>query len=294
MRSACLSLLLFVTTSSLWASNPQEAEVSVFEAITVELAESVPTASTDISIPVEDMPSSAQTVPADQLLPNWESWTRPDQLSNSLRVLAIMAALSVAPALVLMTTCYVRIAVVLSLLRHALGSQQLPPNQVTTALAMFLTALVMWPIWTQVHNDAIEPYTNPEIEMSPEEAWQAGVSPIREFMSRQIQAAGNTQDVKLFLDYLNISDARTYADVPLQALLPAYLISELKVAFLIGFQIYLPFVIVDLVVSSVTMSMGMVMVPPSTISLPMKLVLFVLADGWHSVAKMLLMSFHVG
>ncbi len=227
------------------------------------------------------------------LAPTWESWTSPERLLGSIRVVAVMAALSLAPALLLMTTCYVRIVVVLSLLRQALGSQQLPPNQVTTTLAMFLTVLVMWPVWQKVHDDAIEPYTNPEIELSAEDAWTAGVAPIRLFMSNQIRNAKNEEDVQLFLDYLKVDDAKYFSDVPLQALLPAFLISELKVAFAIGFQIFLPFVIVDLVVSSVTMSMGWVMVPPTTISLPLKLMLFVLADGWHLVVEMLLMSFRV-
>lgn len=228
------------------------------------------------------------------LLPSWESWTRPERLGGSIRVVAVMAALSLAPALLLMTTCYVRLIVVLSLLRQALGSQQLPPNQVTTTLAMFLTALIMWPVWAKVHENAIEPYTNPEIEMSAEDAWTAGVAPVREFMAGQISMAGNQADVKLFLDYLGETEAQTFADVPLQALLPAFLMSELKVAFLIGFLVFLPFVIIDLVVASVAMSMGMVMVPPTTISLPMKLMLFVLVDGWHYVVQMLLMSFQTG
>ena len=226
-------------------------------------------------------------------LPSWESWTSPERLTGSIRVVCVMAALSLAPALLLMTTCYVRLIVVLSLLRQALGSQQLPPNQVTTTLAMFLTALIMWPVWSEVHKNAIEPYTDPNTEMSAEEAWTAGVSPIREFMSKQISMAGNQADVKLFLEYLGETEASTFADVPLQALLPAFLISELKVAFLIGFLVFLPFVIIDLVVASVTMSMGWVMVPPTTISLPLKLMLFVLVDGWHYVVQMLLMSFQV-
>ena len=233
----------------------------------------------------------------------WESWTSPAKLSGTLRVLAAMTALSLAPALLLMTTCYVRIAIVLSLLRQALGSQQLPPNQVTTALALFLTLLIMSPVWMQVHTEAIQPYTDPTVEMSAEEAWRAGVAPIRLFMSQQIKNAENDGDVRLFLDYLNASkvsagaspgpEPQSFADVPLQALLPAFLVSELKVAFLIGFQVFLPFVIVDLVVSSVTMSMGMVMVPPTTISLPLKLLLFVLVDGWHLVVGMLLQSFQM-
>lgn len=234
-----------------------------------------------------------ESIPIDPF-PSWDSWVSPERLMSNIRVVAVMAALSLAPALLLMTTCYVRLVVVLSLLRQALGSQQLPPNQVTTTLAMFLTLLVMWPIWTRVHDEAIMPYTDPSSGMSAEQAWEAGVIPVREFMGSQIIHAGNQDDVRLFLKYLNLTGIRDVRDVPMQALLPAFLISELKVAFAIGFQIFLPFVIVDLVVSSVTMSMGWVMVPPTTISLPLKLMLFVLVDGWHLVVEMLLMSFQIG
>ena len=156
------------------------------------------------------------------LMPSWESWTSPERIVGSIRVIAIMAALSLAPALLLMTTCYVRLVVVLGLLRQALGSQQLPPQQVTTTLAMFLTALIMWPVWSQVHRDAIEPYSNPEIGMSAEDAWTNGVRPIRKFMIEQIRRAGNGPDVAMFLDYLQISDVKTNAEIPLQALLPAF------------------------------------------------------------------------
>lgn len=245
-------------------------------------------------VPTSPAPIAPGTTPqtsGSELVPSWESWTSPERIVGSLRVVALMAALSLAPALLLMTTCYVRLIVVLGLLRQALGSQQLPPQQVITTLAMFLTVLIMWPVWSQVHRDAIEPYTNPDVEMSAEEAWASGVKPIREFMSEQIKRAKNGRDVEMFMAYLDLPEARYYADVPLQALLPAFLISELKIAFLIGFMIYLPFVLLDLVVSSVTMSMGMVMVPPTTISLPLKLILFVLVDGWHLVVDTLLMSF---
>ena len=294
LRFMTLLIALLLTNRSFAQPTPAVSddgvyEESVFEAATRELAESVVPAAPSSSV---SQTSTASGQQPDQLLPSWESWTAPDNLANSLRVVSVMAALSLAPALLLMTTCYVRLVVVLSLLRQAIGSQQLPPNQVTTVLAMFLTALIMWPVWSDVHAKAIEPYTNPDVEMSADEAWQAGVQPIREFMSTQIKHAGNVDDVRLFLEYLDISDAKSFADVPLQALLPAFLISELKVAFAIGFQVFLPFVIIDIVVSSVTMSMGMVMVPPSTISLPLKLMLFVLVDGWHLVVQMLLMSFH--
>jgi len=264
---------------------------TVVESMFDSLADATVPGTTSTSSESSEQASKEAEPNGTELVPSWESWTSPERIVGSLRVVALMAALSLAPALLLMTTCYVRLIVVLGLLRQALGSQQLPPQQVITTLAMFLTVLIMWPVWNQVHRDAIEPYTNPDVEMSAEEAWQNGVKPIREFMSGQIKRAGNGRDVEMFMAYLDLPEARYYADVPLQALLPAFLISELKIAFLIGFMIYLPFVLLDLVVSSVTMSMGMVMVPPTTISLPLKLILFVLVDGWHLVVEMLVTSF---
>lgn len=222
-----------------------------------------------------------------------ETWTSPEGLQSSLQVMLTLTVLSLAPALVLMTTSFVRIVIVLGMLRQALGTQQLPPNQVITALAMFMTLLIMSPAWKQVYDDAIEPYTNPDVEMTAEAAWEAGVKPIRTFMSRQIDAAGNYDDVHLFYKYLpsDTPTPQSFDDVPLKVLLPAFMLSELKTAFLIGFQIYLPFLILDIVVSSVTISMGMLMLPPTTISLPFKLMLFVLLDGWRLVVGMLIDSF---
>jgi flagellar biosynthetic protein FliP len=224
-----------------------------------------------------------------------ESWTSPQRLSSTLQVMLLLTVLSLAPAILLMTTSFVRIVVVLGLLRQAIGTQQLPPSQVMTTLALFMTLLVMGPTWSEVYSRAIRPYSRGEI-VDPEAAWNAGVVPLKQFMSRQIDLAGNSDDVWLFFDYLpeNQRPAKapeTYEDVPLVVLLPAFMLSELKVAFLIGFQIYLPFLILDLVVSSVTISMGMMMLPPVMISLPLKLLLFVLVDGWTLIVGMLLESF---
>jgi len=210
-------------------------------------------------------------------------------------VMLLLTVLSLAPAVLLMTTSFVRIVVVLGLLRQAIGAQQLPPSQVITTLAMFMTLLVMGPTWTETYNQSILPYTRGEIA-DPESAWNAGVVPLKRFMSRQVELAGNSDDVWLFYDYLPanqrpVNTPETYDQVPLVVLLPAFMLSELKVAFLIGFQIYLPFLILDLVVSSVTISMGMMMLPPVMISLPLKLLLFVLVDGWTLVVGMLLESF---
>ena len=222
-----------------------------------------------------------------------ERWTSPEGLSGSLQILLLLTVLSLAPAVLLMTTCYVRIIVVLGLMRQAIGLPSLPPGQVMTSIALFMTLFVMTPVWNQVYNDAIKPYTDPEIAMTSTEAFEAGAKPIREFMSRQINAAGNHDDVVLFYQYANPNDPlpSTFGDVPIRVLLPAFMLSELKTAFLMGFQIYLPFLIVDLVVASVTISMGMLMLPPSVISLPFKLLLFVLVDGWRLVVEMLLISF---
>ena len=215
-------------------------------------------------------------------------------LPASLPTVAMLTVLSVVPAVLLMTTCFVRIVVVLGLLRQALGLSQLPPTQVVTALALFMTLAVMRPVWTEVYDEAIAPYGDPERKLPLDEAWRRGVQPVRAFMSRQIDAAGNSDDVWLFYQYSPESRSQpapqTYDDVPLTALLPAFLLSELKVAFLLGFQLFLPFVVIDLVVASITTSMGMVMLPPGLVSLPMKLMLFVLLDGWRLVVGMLLQS----
>lgn len=222
-----------------------------------------------------------------------EGVTQPEQFPSTIKAILMLGVLSLAPAILLMTTCYVRVVVVLSLLRQALGGQNLPPNQVVTALALFVTLLVMAPVWNDIKNEAIDPYTNKEITW--ETAWEAGTRPVKSFMSRQIEMAENEEDIWVFFQYLPAEEREqkpaTYDDIPLRVLLPAFVISELKIAFLIGFQIFLPFLVIDLVVSSVTISMGMFMLPPTMVSLPLKLILFVLVDGWNLVIGMLLQSF---
>jgi flagellar biosynthetic protein FliP len=220
-------------------------------------------------------------------------WTSPEGLSSTLQVMLLLTVLSLAPAILLMTTCFVRIIVVLGLLRQALGTNQLPPSQVLTALALFMTLWIMAPVWKEVYEEGIQPYTNKEIGL--QEAWSRGQAPIRRFMSMQIERTGNSDDVRLFLDY-NADESNPvvyddYDDVPMQALLPGFMLSELKTAFLIGFQIYLPFLIIDMVVATVMVSMGMLMLPPTLISLPFKILLFVLLDGWRLVVGMLMESF---
>jgi len=220
-----------------------------------------------------------------------QQWASPEGLTSAIQVMLLLTVISLAPAVLLMTTCFVRIIVVLGLLRQALGTQQLPPSQVITSIAMFMTLLVMTPVWKAVYSDAIVPYTAHEIGL--EQAWDAGIKPVRRFMSQQIDRTGNADDVWLFYKYLpkDTPSPKSYDDVPLQALLPAFMLSELKTSFLIGFQVYLPFLVLDIVIASVTISMGMLMLPPVLISLPFKLLLFVMVDGWHLVVGMLLDSF---
>ncbi len=227
------------------------------------------------------------------LLSGPEKWTSREGLSSSLQILLLLTVLSLAPAVLLMTTCYVRIIVVMGLLRQALGTGQLPPSQVITSISLFMTLFIMTPVWNRVYTEAIAPYTAEGSTMSMQAAWEAGVNPMREFMSRQIDMAGNHDDVYLFFNYYSPDSPPPayFEDVPLRVLLPAYMLSELKTAFLMGFQIFLPFLLIDLVVAAVTISMGMMMLPPAMISLPFKLLLFVLIDGWHLVVGMLLESF---
>jgi flagellar biosynthetic protein FliP len=233
-------------------------------------------------------------------------WTSPKGLASTLQIMLLLTVVSLAPAILLMTTGFVRIIVVLGLLRQALGTQQLPPSQVITSIALFMTLLLMAPVWSESYEKGIKPYTNSEISIN--EAFDRTVKPMRRFMAHQIQRTGNDDDVYLFMKYLPAETEAASAaptnyvyydavkgerEVPLVALLPAFMLSELKTAFLIGFQIYLPFVILDLVVASVTISMGMLMLPPVLVSLPFKLLLFVLLDGWHLIVEMLLQSFHL-
>lgn len=256
-------------------------------------------------------PTIAQTdSPAADLLPNAiggpADWTSPKGMASTLQIMLLLTVVSLAPAILLMTTGFVRIIVVLGLLRQALGTQQLPPSQVVTSIALFMTLLLMAPVWKESYDKGIRPYTNSEIGLN--EAFEHAVEPVRHFMGDQLQLTGNGDNVYLFLQYVPEEiDATTgkspnyvyygaqegERNVPLVALLPAFMLSELKTAFLIGFQLYLPFVIIDIVVASVTISMGMLMLPPVLVSLPFKLLLFVLVDGWHLVAGMLLESFHL-
>ena len=223
------------------------------------------------------------------------SLVSPEKFRGSASTFAFIGMVSLAPAVLLMTTSFVRLSIVFTLLRQAIGAQILPSNQILTTLAMFLTVCIMWPTWMKVYDEAIVPYTNASSSLTAEQAWKQGVMPVRNFMSEQIELAGNSENIVMFYNTLPDMEEvpEAYDDVPLRILLPAYLLSELKVAFLLGFQIYLPFLVIDIFVSAVTTSMGMLMLPPLSVALPLKLIVFVMVDGWNLLAGTVITSFMV-
>ncbi len=239
--------------------------------------------------------SLALSLPEDLIKKGPDFMTSPDGMASTLQIMLVLTVLTLSPAIIMMTTSFMRILVVLSILRQAIGTAQLPPSQVLTALSLFMTFLIMAPAWNKVYVDSILPYT--ERSISLEEAYKKGELPIREFMCRQIERTNNTDDVRMFMSYIRdhkgdpLPTEMSWREVPWRALLPAFMISELKTAFLIGFQIFLPFLVLDMVVASIMVSMGMMMLPPVIISLPFKLMLFVLMNGWDLVVVMLMEGF---
>jgi flagellar biosynthetic protein FliP len=218
----------------------------------------------------------------------------PANFGAAMQIIILLTILSLAPSILIMMTSFTRIIIVLSLLRQALGTQQLPPNQILIGLALFMTFLVMGPTWQRVNNEALQPYMNGT--MDQREALARAQVPLRDFMIAQIEQSGNEEDVYLFHEYAHRTDPdaakiNSWGDVSTMTLIPAFMLSELKTAFLMGFKIYLPFLIIDMVISSILISMGMMMLPPVLISLPFKLLLFVLVDGWRLITSSLMGSF---
>lgn len=206
-------------------------------------------------------------------------------MSLALQILFLLTVLSLAPAILIMVTSFTRTVIVLSIVRNALGTQQVPPTQVIIGLSLFLTFFVMAPTWNQVYTEALHPYLSGEI--GQDVALERAVSPVRDFMFAQTSEA----DIGLFVSLGAMDRPRNPDDVPTHVLIPAFVLGELKKAFQMGFVIYLPFLVIDIVVASTLMSMGMMMLPPVMISLPFKLLLFVLVDGWQLVVKSLVTSF---
>ena len=213
-----------------------------------------------------------------------------NSLSSTLRILLILTVISLAPAILVLVTCFTRIVVVLHFLRSALGTQTTPPNQVLIGLTLFLTVFIMTPVFTKINETAIVPAQEGKIKT--EEAIELAIEPLRDFMFEQTR----TKDLALFTEIAGIdteeNPIETREDIPTSVLIPAFVISELRTAFIIGFVIYIPFIIIDMVVASTLMSMGMMMLPPTTISMPFKILLFVLADGWNLVIGNLVRTFY--
>jgi len=213
--------------------------------------------------------------------------TDPTDLTTTLKIVVLMTVLALAPSLLIMVTSFTRITIVLSFLRQAMGANQMPPNQLMLGLSLILTFFIMAPAANRAYTEGIKPYTDKQI--SGEEAYAKTVAPFREFMLAQTRE----QDLGLFVDIAKIPAPNKPDDIPLQVLVPAFVISELRTAFQIAFVIFIPFLVIDMVVASVLMSMGMMMLPPVIVSLPFKILLFVLVDGWYLLVKSLVESFHV-
>jgi flagellar biosynthetic protein FliP len=230
--------------------------------------------------------AAAQSVVQGPLQISINAPSQAGDLALPLQILLLITLLTLLPAILIAMTSFARIIVVLSLLRQALGTQQMPPNQVLIGLALFLTFFVMHPFGVRVHQQVLQPYLAQQL--TAQDAVQQAVVPLREFMLRQTRE----KDLQLFVQIGRYPRPTTPDDIPITALIPAFIISELKTAFQIGFLLYMPFLILDLVVSSILLSMGMMMLPPVLISLPFKLMLFVLVDGWHLIVGSLVRSFH--
>ena len=210
---------------------------------------------------------------------------QPQQVSVLLQIVFLLTVLSLAPAILVMMTSFTRLVVVFSLTRHALGTQQMPPNQVMVGLALLLTFFLMSPVYTKIHENALKPYLAEEI--TQEEALKRALEPVREFMFKQTRK----KDLALFLNITKTERPDSLNQIPTTVLIPSFVISELKTAFQIGFLIYMPFLVIDMVVASVLLSMGMMMLPPFMVSLPFKLMLFVLVDGWNLLVGSMVKSF---
>ena len=227
------------------------------------------------------------TIPVPKVNISVDAANTPKEYVDNIKLLILLTILTLLPSIVIMMTSFVRIIVVFGFLRSAIGTQQSPPNQVMIGLAIFMTIFIMTPTFNTINNNAVKPYLANTI--TQDKAMDEGSKPLREFMLRQTRQ----KDLKLFMDAANLGTNITKDNVPLYVVVPAFMISELKTAFQIGFLLFLPFLIIDLVVASVLMSMGMMMLPPVMVSLPFKLLLFVMVDGWYMIVKSLILSFSV-
>jgi flagellar biosynthetic protein FliP len=207
------------------------------------------------------------------------------QFSSSIQLILTLALVSLVPFFLVSVTSFLRIIIVLALVRTAIGTQQVPPNTVMVGLAMFLTVFIMSPVWQEINTNALTPYN--QGKLSQGKAWEIALKPVQKFMIRQTRE----KDLALFVQFARIQKPKTVDQVPIYVLIPAFMISELKTAFQIGFLLFIPFIMIDLIVSNILLSLGMFMLSPVMVSLPFKILLFVLADGWNLICRGLLMSF---
>jgi flagellar biosynthetic protein FliP len=224
--------------------------------------------------------------PIPKLSLNIDEAENPKEVASSIEILVLLTILTIAPSILIMTTSFTRIIIILSFLRKALSTQTTPPNQVLVGLALFLTFFIMAPTFDAINENAIKPYTNGEISF--EEATDNAVKPLRKFMFKQTRQ----KDLALFLNIIGEEVPKSIDDIPTKALIPAFIISELKTGFSVGFLLFIPFIVVDMVVASTLMSMGMMMLPPVMISLPFKILLFIMIDGWNLIIKHILLGFN--
>jgi flagellar biosynthesis protein FliP len=211
---------------------------------------------------------------------------KPGDVTTALQVLFLVTILALAPSILIMMTSFVRIIIVLSFLRRAIGTQTMPPDQIMVGLALFLTLFIMMPVFTEMNEKAIQPYINQQIEFK--EAIKLAGNPVRNFMLRQV----NEKDVALFVRISKMPPPRNVDDLPFEVIIPAFITGELKTGFIIGFILFIPFLVIDMIVASTLLSMGMMMLPPVMISMPFKIILFVLVDGWHLIVRQLVTSFN--
>ncbi len=228
--------------------------------------------------------ASAQAIPKISLEVGQS--TDPSDLSATLQIVILLTVLTLAPSIILMMTSFVRMIIVLGFLRQAIGTQQLPPNQLLMSLALILTFFIISPIANQAYNDGLKPYLDEKIPI--EEAFEKGIAPFREFMMAQV----DEKDLSLFVNLSGMERPEKPEDIPLHILIPSFMISELRTGFEIAFLIFVPFLVIDMVVASVLMSMGMMMLPPIMVALPFKILLFVLVDGWYLLVQSLVQSFY--
>lgn len=232
-------------------------------------------------------PALCGTIPVPSLQVGLGQADNPEQVSVLLQVIALLTVLSLAPAILVLMTSFTRLAVVFSFLKQAMGTHQIPPAQIVVGLSLFLTVFIMMPVWQKVNEDALRPYLDEKI--SGAQALEAAMDPVRQFMFRQTRE----KDLAMFVKMARLDKPKAQQEIPTSVLIPAFVVSELKTAFIIGFVVYVPFLIIDMVVASVLLSMGMMMLPPIMISLPFKLMLFVLVDGWYLIVGSLVASFRM-